>query len=228
MISILFLVAILVTLTIVALPQIEFMSSNPQRFAEMATKVIRSYGVWGVLIYMLLQVFHVVIAAIPGEIAQMIGGYIYGTLLGALYTEIGIVVGIIIVFQTVRLLGYPAVKTFLPVEKLKKFDFLMNNQRSEVVLFILFLIPGIPKDAITYLAGLTPIKPFRFIVINAVARFPGILGSAYMGAKLGAGDYGPVIVVGIVATVLFLLGVIFQKRIVDAIHRMRRETPPAN
>ncbi len=218
----LFLLILIVTaITFAFLPQIEFMSRHPQRFAAMVADRIRSYGARGILFYMLLQVIHVIIAAIPGEVIQMIGGYVYGTILGTLYTEVGVVIGMVIVFAGVRLIGYPAVETFVSIEKMKRFGFLVNDQRAEIVLFVLFLIPGIPKDVLTYLAGLTPIKANKFIIVTSIARFPGILGSAYMGAELGAGDYRPVIIVGAVATVLFLLGIIFQKRLVNFVHGLR-------
>ncbi len=214
------LIAGVFTLTILSMPQIEVMTTHPMDFAMRTTRWVRSFGLWGALIYMLLQVMQVVIAPIPGEMIQMAGGYIYGTFLGAVYTEIGVVAGVIIVFSFVRLGGYPAVRTFFSPEKLHRFDFLVNNQKSEIMLFLLFLIPGIPKDILTYVAGLTPIKPRRFYLITSIARFPGILGSVYMGAQFGRRDYVPMLIVGAVAIMLFATGLLFQRPIVDFIDRI--------
>ncbi|MCL5268742.1 MAG: VTT domain-containing protein [Bacteroidetes bacterium] len=217
------LIAGLVTVTILSVPRIEIMTAHPMDFAMRTARWVRSFGLWGAVIYMLLQVMQVVIAPIPGEMIQMAGGYIYGTFLGAIYTEIGIVAGVVIVFSFVRLTGYPAVRTFFSEEKLRRFDFLINNQKSEILLFLLFLIPGIPKDMLTYVAGLTPIKSSRFFLITSIARFPGILGSVYMGAQFGRRDYVPVIIVGVVAVTLFAAGLVLQRPLVDFIDRISKE-----
>ncbi len=216
------LIAGLIAVTILSLPQIEVMSTHPQQFAMRTAGWVRSFGWLSALIYMLLQVMQVVIAPIPGEMVQMAGGYIYGTFLGTIYTEVGVVAGEIIVFSIVRLAGYPAVKIFFQADKLLRFDFLMNSQKTEMFLFFLFLIPGIPKDILTYVAGLTPIKPSRFFLITAIARFPGILGSVYMGSQFGRRDYVPVIIIGLIATVLFVVGVVFQRPIVNFIQKMNK------
>ena len=212
----------ILTLTILSVPQIETMTAHPMIFAMKTANWVRSFGLFGTLVYMLLQVMQVVIAPIPGEMIQMAGGYIYGTFLGTIYTEIGVVTGVVIVFSFVRLLGYPALRTLFPVDKLQRFDFLMNSPKSEILLFFLFLIPGIPKDILTYVAGLTPIKSSRFFLITSIARFPGILGSVYMGAQFGRRDYVPVIIVGAISTILFAAGLAFQRPIVDFCDRISK------
>ena len=142
------------------------------RKPEQMRNTLNSFGWKGVLIFMLLQVLQVVVAAIPGEITQLAGGYIYGTWLGTLYSLSGIVLGSVLVFYVSRLLGYSLVKTFVSKKNLEKFDFMINSNKSEITMFLLFLIPGIPKDILTYLAGLTPIKPLRFFIIITIGRLP--------------------------------------------------------
>ncbi len=210
-------VAVVAFITIRYTPDIVRFIGNLERFKNYIT----SFGIAGILVYILFQVIHVIIVLIPGEIIQAAGGYIYGTIFGTIYTLIGIFIGIVIVFFSTRLLGYSVVKVFIPKDKFAKFGYLINSPKAEIIMFVLFLIPGIPKDALTYIAGLTPIRPLRFLVLCTVARFPGIFGSCYIGANLQRHHYITVIVVSALAVLLFILGVIFQERIVNYLHRKR-------
>ncbi|MDP2914654.1 MAG: TVP38/TMEM64 family protein [Candidatus Aminicenantes bacterium] len=198
-------------------PALTRLMSKPEKFKEF----LDSYGTVSALIYILLQAAQIVIAVIPGEVVQIAGGYAFGTILGTLYSVTGTVLGTLLVFFATRLLGYSLVRTFVPQKKLDRFDFLMNNPKSEIAIFILFLIPGVPKDALTYVAGLTPIKPLRFLLICTIARFPGLWGSAYIGANLQKKDYLPVWILSAVALVLFVTGLLLKDKIIDKLHRLR-------
>jgi len=199
-------------------PALTRMMSKPEKFKEF----LDSYGTASALIFILLQALQIIIAVIPGEVVQIAGGYAFGTFFGTLYSVSGTVLGTLLVFFATRLLGYPLVKMFVPQKKLDRFDFLMNNPRSEIAIFILFLIPGIPKDALTYIAGLTPIKPLRFVLIATVARFPGLWGSAYIGANLEKKNYLMVWIFSAAALVLFVTGLLMKDKIIDRVHRLRR------
>jgi uncharacterized membrane protein YdjX (TVP38/TMEM64 family) len=155
----------------------------------------------------------VIIAPIPGELTQFAGGYVYGTLPGALLSVIGILLGSMVVFGLGRWFGLPLLKVLIPEKAFEKFGFLLNHSRTELLILVLFLIPGSPKDILTYIAGLTPVKPTHFFVSAMVARFPGILMSSYIGAHVEAKSYGPVIVASAIALGLFVAGVLMQDRI---------------
>ena len=197
-------------------PEITKLASKPEQMRE----VLNSYGWKGVLIFMSIQLIQVVVAAIPGEFVQLAGGYIYGTWLGTLYSLTGIVAGSVIVFFIARLLGYPIVKTFVSQKNLEKFDFMMNNSKSEIAMFILFVIPGIPKDILTYIAGLTPVKPLRFFVIITIGRLPALLASSYIGYNTQKGNYLIVVILSVVALVLFAAGILLKDRIIDKVQSM--------
>ncbi|MGA2363729.1 MAG: TVP38/TMEM64 family protein [Candidatus Aminicenantales bacterium] len=190
---------------------------------------IDSYGPVSALVYILIQALQVVVFVIPGEIVQVAGGYIFGTGLGTLYSVAGILLGTMIAFFTARILGYSLVKAIVSPKKLEEFDFLINNPKSEIAMFVLFLVPGIPKDSLVYISGLTPVKPLRFFVISMVARFPGLWGSTYIGANLQEKDYLPVWVLSGVALVLFVVGALNRDRIIGWLHHLRHhggEGPP--
>jgi uncharacterized membrane protein YdjX (TVP38/TMEM64 family) len=198
-------------------PGITRLISHPEEFKEF----LASYGPLSALIYILIIMVHIIIVIIPGEIVQIAGGYAFGTALGTLYAFSGTLLGTLIVFFATRLLGYSLVKSFVSPKKLEKFKFLINSPKSEIAMFVLFLIPGIPKDTLVYISGMTPIKPFKFLLICLIARFPGLLGSAYIGANLQEKDYLPVWILSGVALALFVVGILAKDKIIDKLHRIR-------
>lgn len=193
------------------LPEIILLIKDPNHFK----KYIDSFGALGIFIFISFQIIQVVIAAIPGELIQIAGGYIYGTFLGTVYSILGISVGTVFAFYIARGLGYRLLKNFISDNGLEKYNAILNNPRAEIIAFLLFLIPGLPKDLLVYAAGLTPIKPIRFLVICMIARIPAILASSFVGANMQEKDYRSVIIVSIIACVLFVVGFLYREKITE-------------
>ena len=194
--------------------------SNANQLGE----YLASFGAWGAVVFVLFQALQVVIAPIPGEVTQFAGGFIYGTIPGTFFSMIGILFGSAIVFGLGRWIGLPLLKVMMPERTFQKFGFLLNHPKTELVILILFLIPGSPKDILTYIAGLTPVKPLRFVVTAMVARFPGILLSSYIGAHVEAKAYGPVIVASVIALGLFVIGVLIQDRVMQRLNSRKEKS----
>ncbi len=205
-------------------PYLSKLASKPQELKD----ALNSYGWRGVLVFMLLQALQVIVAAIPGEFVQLAGGYIYGAWLGTLYSLTGIVTGSVIVFFVARFLGYPLVKTFVSQKNLDKFSFMMSSSKSDVAMFLLFLIPGIPKDILTYIAGLTPVKPLRFFAIITVGRLPALFGSSVIGSSTQKGDYLLVVILSAIAILLFSAGLLYRERIINKLHDITRSKENKN
>ncbi len=201
-------------------PAITRVIGRPEQFKAF----LDAYGPISALVYILFQVAHIIIIVIPGEFVQIGGGYAFGTALGTLYSTIGTVIGTVIVFGATRLFGYSLVRAVVSPGHLARFDFLINSPKSEITIFLLFLIPGFPKDALLYIAALTPVKPLPFILICTIARLPGLWGSAYIGANLQVKNYVPVWILSGVALVLFVVGMLAKDTIIDTLHHLRR--PP--
>ncbi len=214
-------VAVMTYLTVKFAPHITHLLKRPDRFRDLLT----SYGPISIPAFIFFQIMQVVIMAIPGELVQVAGGYVYGTFFGTVYSVIGILLGSVIVFYISRILGFSLVKDFLPQKELERFSFLMNNPKSEMMMFVLFLIPGIPKDTLVYIAGIAPIKPKPFFIISMIARFPGILASSYIGANIQERDYLPVIVVSVIACVFFLIGLLKKEIIVGKLSHLLHPKP---
>ena len=101
------------------------------------------------------------------------------------------------------------------IQKIENSKLFTHPKQIEYIMLILFLLPGTPKDLLTYLAGLLPIKPSRFIVIATLARLPSIISSTYAGATLINGNWkiGLLMYVGIfvVVGIAILLAKKFDK-----------------
>lgn len=187
--------------------------SNTERFRD----YILSFGIKGIFIFLGFQIAHIAIPVIPGELVQMAGGYIYGVMAGSILLIIGTVIGTTAIFFISRSIGYPIVNIFVSKKKLKKFSFLTNSSKVEMAMFILFLIPGIPKDTLVYIAGVTPIKPARFIIISLAARTPCIIGSAFIGASILDKNYKSAITIAIFLIIIFTAGIVFRKKLLNGL-----------
>lgn len=210
---------LIIGLSIFFAPKITGIIKEPELFRQ----YILSFKGIGILIFMLFQVLQVIIAVIPGEFIQIAGGYIYGTWLGTLYSLMGIMTGYCIVFSLSRLLGYGLVKILVKENDLERFKFLINDPKSEIILFMLFLIPGLPKDMMVYIAGITPIKAINFFIIILIARIPAMLGSSYIGSHLEQKNYTAVIIMSVAAGLLFIIGLVFKDKIINWVHNFRNK-----
>jgi|SRR5690554_5078009 len=175
---------------------------------------VEDMGFTGIVIFVFLQIFQVVVAAVPGEIVQVAGGYFYGTLWGTVYLVTGVIIGSVLNFYAARLLGFEIVQTMLPKKWLKKIYHLIKEPKSELTIFLLFLIPGLPKDALTYLAGLTPIRLTRFLTIAVIARLPALVVSTYIGAGLQQENKTVVIIALALTLILFFIGLLLKNRFI--------------
>jgi uncharacterized membrane protein YdjX (TVP38/TMEM64 family) len=195
-------------------PQIAHLATNPEELKNL----LSSYGSTGIVIFILIQIIQVIIAFLPGDVTQLAGGYVYGTMLGTLYSTIGITIGSIIVFYTSRFLGYPLINLMMPKELFEKFSFLINSPKAEMTMFIIFLIPGMPKDFLSYIAGVTPVKPMTFLVLTSIARFPALFISTYIGANLQRGNFTAVIITTVISCIVILAGFLMKDRILAILH----------
>lgn len=133
---------------------------------------VNSFGPLSVVIFIGLQVLQVILAPIPGEVNGFIGGYLYGPFWGTLYSTIGLTIGSWLAFVLARWLGLPFVEKVVNPQIVEKYDDFMEH-RGKLITFILFLIPGFPKDALSYMVGLSHMKTTTFLAISTVGRLLG-------------------------------------------------------
>ena len=180
---------------------------------------VRSAGPLGVLILLAMQFLQIVVAFIPGEVVQMAAGMMYGPWLGGLVILIGCIISAAFIFVVVHRLGAPFVQDMVPTKYLDKFRAFEETGKLDIVVFVLFLIPAMPKDVFTYLVPLTNMPMKKFLVLSNVARIPGILISTYAADGLVDGRLTQSIVIFAVVAVLALVCVVFRDRIMDLLHK---------
>ncbi|MCJ7784184.1 MAG: TVP38/TMEM64 family protein [Desulfobacterales bacterium] len=151
-------------------------------------KVIKSFGPYAPLAYILLQIIQVVIAPIPGGAIEFLGGYLFGVKAGFVYSIIGLTLGSWLAFSLARIFEKIAVEKFVSEKTRKKFDYLVEHE-GVILSFIFFLLPGFPKDALCYILGLTPMHLGIFLIISTLGRIPGTLIAILQGAKAFEHEY---------------------------------------
>lgn len=172
---------------------------------------VAGFGVWGRLLYVAVVSLQVVIAFIPGEPLELAGGYAFGALEGTVLALSGIVIGSALVFLLVRKFGVRLVEVFFPGEKLDRFPLLRDPGRTRSVAFLLMLIPGTPKDLLSYLAGLTGLRLAEWLAIVTVARIPSVIGSTISGGAAGSADYGLAAAVLVVTALVSGAGLLWYR-----------------
>lgn len=197
------LIFVLIVTILIGKPMIESIS-EPERFREW----VSSYGFLGKLIYVGMVIIQVIFAVIPGEPLEIGGGYAFGALEGTILCLIGITIGSMIVFALVRTIGVMVVEIFYPIEKIRSLKFLQNTERFNVVTYIIFFMPGTPKDLLTYFIGLTDMKWQTWLFITFFSRIPSVLTSTLSGSALGEEKYLTAIIVLIITILLSVMGIV--------------------
>lgn len=149
---------------------------------------IDSFGIWGILIMLAIQILQVVFAIIPGEPIEILAGVLYGTWGGLLICLAGVFVASAGIFFVTRWLGRKYIEKMLSSEKYSKLKFLSVPARRDIFMFILYAIPGTPKDLLTYFAPCTGIAPLRFLLICTFSRIPSVISSTYVGESFSDGN----------------------------------------
>ena len=201
-------------IVVIAWPYITdiFTEGGPERMVER----LKAAGPAGVLMLLGMQFLQIVVAFIPGEVVQLAAGLMYGPWLGALIILVGCVISSAVVYQLVHKLGAPFVQNMVSTEHLEKFRSFEDSGKLDIVVFILFLIPGMPKDVFTYLVPLTDMDMKRFLILSNVGRIPGVLASTYAAHGISEGQIVGPIVVAVVVAIIAVVGFVFRDRIMDA------------
>jgi len=166
--------------------------------------LLREGGPTGALSCIAVQFLQVVIAAIPGEITSFAAGYVFGAWRGFLYSAIGVTLGSAFNFWFARAVGRPTLERLIGRDTLAKIDRSLGSARNKSAMFLLFLLPGLPKDLLSYAAGFSGMTITEFLVLSGLARSPALLASVMIGAGVSRGDYRSVIAVSLL--VLLAIG----------------------
>lgn len=173
---------------------------------------IEAFGAAAPAVFIGFQILQVMFAPVPGEISGFVGGYLFGTTLGFVYSSIGLAVGSAINFWVGRLLGDRFVRRIIPRAKFEKFDRFISRQGVFIVL-PLFIFPGFPKDYLCLFLGISTL-PFKlFILLAGFGRMPGTLMLSLQGEFLFKQNYTVMAVIGIICLIIILLSIRYRKSV---------------
>jgi uncharacterized membrane protein YdjX (TVP38/TMEM64 family) len=201
-----------------------FFHYNLYNFFVSKRKIIQfvnSFGPLSVVIFIGLQVTQVLIAPIPGEINGFIGGYLYGPVLGTLYSTIGLTIGSWLAFLLARWLGTPFVERIVTPQIIQKYDYFMEH-RGIPITFILFLIPGFPKDALSYIIGLSHMRTTTFLIISTAGRLMGTIMLSISGSYARNGQHAAMLVILGISALVSLAAWYYHEDLLRLVRRHRR------
>lgn len=210
------LISLLVTVKI-GRPMIRFIDDH-EKFRDW----IDENGLSAKLGFIGMVVLQVVVAIIPGEPLELAAGYAFGVVMGTVMCVIGITLGSVIVFLAVRRFGMKIVSLFFDEEKIDKLKFLHYSKRRNLWIFIIFFIPGTPKDILCYFVGLTDIRLSHWVLITSIARLPSIITSTMVAHSAGMQNYTTAGIVLIITVIISLVGMMFYRFVVNSKNKIEK------
>jgi uncharacterized membrane protein YdjX (TVP38/TMEM64 family) len=179
-----------------------------------------------------LQIVQVVAAPIPGEVTGFVGGILFGPVWGVVYSTIGLTIGSWIAFMLARLLGRPIVERIASRKTIERYDYVMQH-KGLLLAFLMFLIPGFPKDILCYILGLGHMNQRDFLFVSAAGRLLGTVLLTVGGTFFRDARYGALFTVVGISLAIILLVMIYRdrveralKRVSGVLHRDARDKPP--
>ncbi|MCX8021335.1 MAG: VTT domain-containing protein [Syntrophorhabdaceae bacterium] len=180
---------------------------------------IASFGPLSSVVFIFVQAFQVVLAPIPGEITGFIGGLLFGNTIGLIYSTIGLTLGSLGAFTITRTFGIKFVEKVVKKEYIDRFNDFVTHKGLNIT-FVLFLLPGFPKDSLCYLLGLTRIKVVDFLFFNIFGRLPGTLMLTLQGNAVRNEKYKQFIWLLIISLIAIIVLYLTRNHIIGVFSRL--------
>lgn len=197
-----------IVLLIVGRPMLAFLSDG-----DAVRAWVEQQGVWARLAFIGMMALQVIVAILPGEPLEICAGYAFGAMEGTLLCLAGAAIGMAVVFVITRKFGFRLAKLFFSEEKLESASFLQDSKRLHLMTFILFFIPGTPKDILGYVLGVTRMRLMTCVALTSVARVPSVVTSTVGGSALGANNIWFAVVVFAATAVVSAAGLVVYNRV---------------
>ena len=168
---------------------------------------IRELGLLGPLLIVGLMSIAIVLNPLPSAPVALTAGAVYGHTLGTIYIVAGAELGAIMAFFIARWAGYDLTRRFFgETGSLRRIG--TQNMLTWLV-FVSRLIPFMSFDLVSYAAGLSPIKPWRFALATLLGLIPVSFALAHFGAEIEGGNYpllvGLVLLLGLLTVIPILV-----------------------
>jgi uncharacterized membrane protein YdjX (TVP38/TMEM64 family) len=152
-----------------------------------------------------INIVQVLLAFLPGEPVELASGYAFGFWEGTALCLVASGLATSMIYWATRRWGWKLVGLFFDRSLFDRFSWLKSAKRLELIMLIVFLIPGTPKDFLTYFAGLTNMRFLPVVLIATLGRIPSIVTSTITASAVGSGNW-PLVACTLVASA-FLLAV---------------------
>ena len=190
----------------------EWLQSLPELLAaRKGTAVIVLFG---------LQVLQIIISIVPGQPIQFAASYMFGSLGGYFISIIGAIVGVIIAFYVAKILGADAIRVIFGKDKVDSYCSKLNCGKGLLIVLLIYLIPGLPKDLVAYVAGISNMKLIPFLVVSSIGRTPPMFGSLLIGSFLQSKNYASIVILSILCLIILILCWVKRKKIISIMDRL--------
>ena len=200
---------ILLVIIVAGIPAFLYLKYGAELFskdsAERVVDYLKANSSIAALLIICIQIVQVVICFLPGQPVQFAASYMFGVARGFAFSITGAVIGTVISFYLAKLLGNDAMNLFFGEEKVRDYKKKLDSGRGLLLAFLIYLIPGIPKDLVSYVAGISDMRFRPFLLVATVGRIPGMLGSLMLGHFFGRQDYRAMIIIAVVVAVILLI-----------------------
>ncbi len=200
---------ILLVIIVAGIPAFLYLKYGAELFskdsAERVVDYLKANSSIAALLIICIQIVQVVICFLPGQPVQFAASYMFGVMRGFALSITGAVIGTVISFYLAKLLGNDAMNLFFGKEKVRDYKKKLDSGRGLLLAFLIYLIPGIPKDLVSYVAGISDMRFRPFLLVATVGRIPGMLGSLMLGHFFGRQDYRAMIIIAVIVAVMLLI-----------------------
>lgn len=176
---------------------IDWLKAFPEHFSE--------YKLISALSLIVLQALQVIICLVPGQPIQFASSYAFGVVGGYLISIIGAIIGALIAFYLAKWLGAEGVNLLFGKDKVDNYHKKINTGKGLLIVLIIYLIPGLPKDLIGYVAGISEMRLLPFLLVSSVGRSPGMLGSLFIGHFFQAKNYLAIIIIAVICLIILFI-----------------------
>lgn len=216
-------VALIVTFIVLFWDDIYGLIKKDEETIKKIENLLHETGSWAWLVLLFFMVLQVVLAVLPNGPFEMMAGLMYGTPIGIILALVGTTLGTLAVILLVKLFGKGFASLFVDLSDGNKYKLLKDRKRCLVMMFGLLLIPALPKDFLAFLVPFTKVKTWEYLIINLIARAPTIIFSVLFGNSLKEGNFTVVIVLGVIAAIIGIICVIFNKKIIMLLDRKSKQ-----
>jgi uncharacterized membrane protein YdjX (TVP38/TMEM64 family) len=189
--------------------------------AESVREWMAGFGALAPLISIVLNAAQVLLAPVPGQVIGLANGFLFGVFWGTLYSLAGVTLGSATAMAVARVWGRSLVERLVNPEHLNRWDQLAN-QRGPAVLLLVYLLPLLPDDLISFAVGLSRLSIPYVLILAAAGRLPGLIATSWIGANASAIRPLGWLILGIMTIVLAVIVLRYQRQLEAWMLRLAR------